>query len=213
VRSGRSSDAITLNDRAPDLVTPRNSKGGSPPPGWAGLRILVPVVAAVFGCAATSAAADDAGVVEARIKAAFVYNFARFIDWPPGAAPGPLRIGIQGRGDLVLPLEEVIRGKKANGRSLETAHVATAGEAEHCEILLIERSEDSRVREIVQTLAGKPVLTVCDGDNCLRDGAMIGFRIVDDSVRFQINQEAIEHSGLKISSQLLKVALPAGKLP
>jgi hypothetical protein len=170
------------------------------------------VVAAVFGCAATSAA-DNAGVVEARIKAAFIYNFARFIEWPPGSAQGPLRIGIQGSGNLISPLEEVVRGKTANGRSLETADVGTASEAEHCEILLIERSEASRVREIVQTLAGKPVLTVCDGDNCLRDGAMIAFRIVDDSVRFQINQEAAEHSGLKISSQLLKVALPAGRRP
>jgi hypothetical protein len=171
----------------------------------------VPIIAAVFGCAATSAA-DDADV-EARIKAAFIYNFARFIEWPPGSAQGPLRIGIQGHGDLVSPLEEVIRGKTANGRSLEVTHVGTAGEAGHCEILLIERSEASRVREIVQTLAGKPVLTVCDDANCLRDGAMIAFRIVDDSVRFQINEEAAEHSGLKISSQLLKVALPAGRRP
>jgi len=172
----------------------------------------VPVVAAVFGCAATSAA-DNAGVVEARIKAAFVYNFARFIEWPSSSAEGPLRIGIQGRGDLVSPLEEVIRGKTANGRSLEIAHVGTTSEAERCDILLIERSEAGRVREIVQALSGKPVLTVCDSDNCLRDGAMIAFRIVDDSVRFQINQEAAEHSGLKISSQLLKVALPGGKRP
>jgi len=190
----------------------RNARGGSLPSRWVRLGILVPVAAAVFGCAATSAA-DNAGAVEARIKAAFIYNFARFIEWPPASAQGPLRIGVQGRGDLFAPLEEVIRTKTANGRSLEVAHAGTAREAEHCEILLIERSEASRVREIVQALAGKPVLTVCDSDNCLRDGAMIAFRIVDDSVRFQINQEAVEHSGLKISSQLLKVALPAGKHP
>jgi len=177
-----------------------------------GLGILVLVVAALLGCAAISAA-DSASVVEARIKAAFIYNFARFIEWPPGSAQGPLRIGIQGRGDLVSPLEVVIRGKTANGRSIEMVRVSTASEAEHCEILLIERSEAGGVREIAQTLAGKPVLTVCDGDNCLRDGAMIAFRVVDDSVRFQINQEAAEHSGLKISSQLLKVALPGGKRP
>jgi hypothetical protein len=173
--------------------------------------ILAPVAAAVFGCAVTCAA-DNAGV-EARIKAAFIYNFARFVEWPANSTNTPARIGILGRGDLDSPLEEVVRGKTASGRPIEVTHVGTASEAEHCEILLIEHSEASRVRDIVQALAAKPVLTVCDGDNCFRDGAMIAFRIVDDSVRFQINQEAAERSGLKISSQLLKVALPAGRRP
>jgi hypothetical protein len=193
-------------------VTTRNGKGGRSPSRWAGLRILAPAVAAaVFGCA--TASAGDNAAVEAGIKAAFIYNFARFVEWPASSTNTPLRIGILGHGDLVSPLEKVIRGKTASGRSIEVIHVSTAGEAQHCEILLIERSEFSRFKEIVQTLAAKPVLTVCDGDNCFRDGAMIAFRIVDDSVRFQINQEAAERSGLKISSQLLKVALSPGRRP
>jgi hypothetical protein len=179
---------------------------------WTKLRNLVPVVvAAIVGCAATSAA--DNAAVEARIKAAFIYNFARFVEWPVHPANTPMRIGILGRGDLASPLEGVIQGKTANGRSIEVTHVSTTSEAEHYEILLIERSEISRVRDIVRALAAKPVLTVCDGDSCFRDGGMIAFRIVDDSVRFQIDQEAAEHSGLKISSQLLKVAIPAGRHP
>ena len=88
------------------------------------------------------------------------------------------------------------------------SRIGGVAEADNYEILLIERSESRHVKEIVQALAGKPVLTVCDDGNCFRDGAMIAFRIAEESVRFQVNQEAAERVGLKISSQLLKVAVP-----
>jgi hypothetical protein len=151
--------------------------------------------------------------VETRLKAAFIYNFARFIEWPVHSGAGSVRIGILGRGDLASPLEEVVKGKLANGRPIEATHITAASEADCCEILLIERSESKHVREIVQAIADKPILTVCDGGNCLRDGVMITFQIVAESVRFQINQQAAEHAGLKISSQLLKVSIPAGGKP
>ena len=156
--------------------------------------------------------AADNSDVETQLKAAFIYNFARFVDWPPRPVPGPVRIGILGSGELAAPLREVIRGKMVDGRSIEVTNISSVADAEHFEILLIERSELKHIREIVQSLAGKPVLTVCDEGNCFRDGAMIAFQVVDESVRFQISQESAEQVGLKISSQLLKVALPpAGK--
>jgi uncharacterized protein DUF4154 len=170
---------------------------------------LIPILAAALFVTAPATASGNADV-ETRIKAAFIYNFARFVEWPARASPGPVRIAILGHGDLAAPLEEVIRGKTANGRSIEVTHISAATEMDCCEILVIERSEAKHVGEIVEALAGKPVLTVCDGGNCLRDGVMIVFQMVDESVRFQINQEAAEHAGLKISSQLLKVAIPAG---
>ena len=173
---------------------------------WRALAIaLVPVLAATLSIPLTSAA--DSPDVETRVKVAFIYNFARFVEWPVRSASGSIRIGILGRGDLGAPLEEVIRGKSANGRPIEVTHINAVAGADSCEILLIEQSESKHLKDIVQALAGKPVLTVCDGGNCLRDGVMIGFRIVEESVRFQVNQEAAEHAGLKISSQLLKVAI------
>ena len=169
----------------------------------AGLSILVSALAGPG-----AARASDGPDVEARIKAAFVYNFARFVEWPARPVPGPVRIGILGHGDLGGPIETVTKGKLANGRPIEVAYISAATEADCCEILLIERSESKHVREIVQALAGKPVLTVSDGESALRDGVMIVFQIVEESVRFQINQDAAERAGLKVSSQLLKVALP-----
>ena len=146
--------------------------------------------------------------VEAHLKAAFIYNFARFVEWPSNTTPGPVRIGVFGRGDIIAPLEDIVRGKSANGRPIEVARLASPAQADGCAILLIEQSETKHIRDTVSTLANKPVLTVCDGGDCLRDGGMISFQTVNESVRFQINQQAAENAGLRISSQLLKVALP-----
>jgi hypothetical protein len=149
--------------------------------------------------------------VEIRVKAAFIYNFARFVDWPANmnSTSGPVRIGILGSGPLELQLTKVVQGKSAKGKRIEVVPFHSMSDADLCDILFIQPSEGKHIAEIIQSLAGKPVLTVCNGDPCIRDGGMIAFQIADDSVRFQINQEAAKHAGLKISSQLLKVALPA----
>ena len=174
---------------------------------WVFVAAWIALLAASLPQPARAGGSDNSDV-ETQLKAAFIYNFVRFIEWPPRPGSGPVRIGILGHGDLSSSLEEVIRGKAANGHSIEVLYINAGADAERCEILLIERSEAKHVKDISQALAGKPVLIVCDGGNCFRDGATIAFQMVDESVRFQINQEAAAHAGLKISSQLLKVALP-----
>lgn len=161
-------------------------------------------------CLRMQASGSPISNVATRVKAAFIYNFARFVEWPPRAGSAPFHIAVMGKGELAAPLEEVIRGKLTNGRPITISYVRSAAEAECCEILLIESSEARHMTEIAQALSEKPVLTVCDSANCQHDGGMIAFQVVEESVRFQINQEAAEHAGLKISSQLLKVAIPNG---
>jgi hypothetical protein len=174
-----------------------------------GCGSLILALGVSFFPAAPIAQGADNGDVEGRVKAAFVYNFARFVEWPPSPPRQSVRIAVLGRGDLAAPLEEITRGKTVNGRPIEVIRVPSAASVPHCDLLLVERSESKHLKSVVQAVVGSPVLIVCDGPNCLKDGAMIGFQLVEESVRFQINQEAAEKAGLKISSQLLKVALPA----
>jgi len=177
------------------------------------VRVAALILVSLSFVAGSLPAAEDADV-ESHVKAAYIYNFARFVEWPARAGAGPVRIGVLGHGDLAPHLEEVVRGKSVNGRSIEVTHVSAASEGDCCQILIIERSESKRLKDVTQALAVKPVLTVSDCGGGIRDGVIIGFRMVDESVRFQISQEAAERAGLRISSQLLKVALPAdGKLP
>lgn len=175
--------------------------------GRVALGLLVTFAGGAIAVEQSTANGADTAEVETRIKAAFIYNFARFIEWPAGSNSGPVRIGVIGHGDLSAPLEEVVRGKSVGGRAIRVTPVENISEAESCAILLIERSESMHSKEIAQGLAGKPVLTVSDDESGSKEGIMIAFQLVDESVRFQINQEAAERAGLKISSQLLKVAV------
>ena len=158
-----------------------------------------------------SANAAVANLTAAKTAVLVAYVFERYAKARP---PGGDDMGrfqpraVIGNNDLRSALEETVRGKTANGRRIQVRPVSALADSDHFQILLIERSESRKMREIAHSVAGKPVLTVCDFDSCLRDGGMIGFRVVDETVRFEVNLEAAERAGLKVSSQLLKVALP-----
>lgn len=171
-------------------------------------RVLIVLCVLLLVRSAGEAEGVESTQVESAVKAAFLYNFARFVEWPPVHTGGAIRIGVLGKGEVGGALEDVVRGKTVNGRPIRIWRLTSAADADQCEILLIERSEVKHLKEILPLLAGKPVLTVCDGASCVKDGGMIAFQIVDESVRFQISQESAQRAGLKISSQLLKVALP-----
>lgn len=165
------------------------------------------VLAIGASCPATGADSSD---LETAVKAADILNFGRFIEWPAHLNSGPiLRICVTGRGDLAAALRESVEGKSIGGRAVTVTGVAASGAADCCDILLIERSELRHARAIVQGLTGKPVLTVCDDPSGIAAGVMVVFRLAGETVRFEINQEAAGQAGLKISSQLLKVAIPA----
>jgi hypothetical protein len=152
-------------------------------------------------------AADD---LELQVKAAYLYNFARFTEWPRTALPDPpaaFRLCVLGKDPLVPVLEQALRGKTVNGRPLAVLALTSAGEAEGCHMLFIARSEQKRIKVILRQIAARPALTVSDIDNVLREGVAIQFRLVDQTVRFDVNLDASNAAGLKISSQMLKVAL------
>ena len=174
-----------------------------------GVGVLLLALSAALLPSALAAQAGDSSDVEARVKVAFVYNFTRFIEWPQSTLKQPVRIAVIGRGDLRHLWKKLRAAKWLTARPIEVIRLTSATLIPHCDVLLVEHSEAKHLSGLIQTVAGKPVLTVCDAANCMKDGAMIGFQLVEESVRFQINQDAAEKAGLKISSQLLKVALPS----
>ncbi len=159
--------------------------------------------------ASSPAAGADSTDVETTVKALDILNFGRFVEWPTHVNSGPaLRICVAGHGDLAAVVRDSAEGKSIGGRAVTVTPVAASSAADCCEILLIERSELRHTKAIVQILAGKPVLTVCDDPNGFGAGVMVVFRLVGETIRFEINNEAASQAGLKISSQLLKVAIP-----
>jgi len=145
---------------------------------------------------------------ETLIKAAFLYNFAKFVEWPVDAFADdqtPLTLGILGKDPFGDALE-TIRDKSVGGRRLEIKRSKTIQDLEKCHILFISGSEKNRVKMIFNGLKGSNTLTVGDMESFAQRGGIINFISVDKKIRFEINVDAAMQTGLKISSKLLKLA-------
>lgn len=167
--------------------------------------ILIPVL--LSGLLNTSVQAQSSD--EYQVKAAFLFNFARYVEWPVNAFGdgGPLIIGVIGDARFTGVIDSAIGGKALNGRRLVTKTFPNLKSITACHILFISASAKENPRQIVAA-AGPGALTVGESAHFTQMGGMINFTIVDSKVRFEINQGAAERAGLKISSQLLKLARP-----
>lgn len=145
---------------------------------------------------------------EYAVKAAYLYNFAKFVEWPQEAfatADAPLRICIVGDnpfGDALAALS----GKTAQDHPVETRLVSAATGFGSCHIVFISGTEQGQFKTLLAKLSRLPILTVSDINAFAQAGGMIGLVEADQRIRFDINLAAARQVGLKISSQLLKLA-------
>ena len=146
---------------------------------------------------------------EYQIKAAFLYNFAKFIEWPNDSSMQrnePFIIGLFGEDPFNAILSKKIRGRTIQGHSIMVQRFYKVKEIRACQVLFINSSEKKRFKEILRHINRSPILTVADVDDFSAIGGMINFIIVKNKIRFEINPQAAEKNGLKISSRLLKLA-------
>ncbi len=146
---------------------------------------------------------------EYQIKAAFLYNFAKFVEWPPetsGGADDPMAICIVGKDPFGNILDELIKNKDISRRRLVVRRMNQGQSARDCQVAFISSSEKPHMRAILEGLKGESVLTVGDMEGFAVLGGMINFTMEQSRVRFEINVEAAERAGLKISSKLLNLA-------
>jgi hypothetical protein len=147
---------------------------------------------------------------EYEVKAAYLYNFGRFVEWPPDVPLGTadtFTICVMGRDPFGSALDTTISGEKIGGKTVVARRISGSGEATDCRILFVSASEDKQVKEILSTLGKQRVLTVSDLPQFIQQGGMVQFVLVNERVRFEINLAATHEAGLNLSSQLLKVAV------
>ena len=160
-----------------------------------------------------NAVADAASPRAARyseylVKAAFLYNFARFTEWPSGtyADPSaPLMVCVLGKDPFGRMLDS-LAGKRINGRPVAVSRLVGVEKAWQCQVLFIGESQERQRAGIVGRLAGRPVLTVCNAPKCARFGGMISLKVVSEKIRFVIDVDSAKSAGLKFSSKLLALA-------
>jgi uncharacterized protein DUF4154 len=146
--------------------------------------------------------------MEYEVKAAFIHNFTKFIDWPSEAfetKDSPFRIGILGKGFIDKSLID-LTGKKTQKRLLEVSRVKNPNEFSQFHVIFVNSSENGRLKSILQTLKGAGILTIGDMPGFAERCGVINFYLKSGKVRFEINVEASHQEKLKISSKLLRLA-------
>jgi hypothetical protein len=174
------------------------------------------VALCVWGSVLPAAGAESLTAREHQVKAAFVYNFAKFVEWPAisfQTTNSPLVIGVVGKSPIIAALEAAVRDRTINGRPIIVKSVETAEAARATHLVFVAASEDKRMAELLPALANASVLTVGESEAFAGDGGMINFILDGDKCRFDINMDSAEKAGLKVSAQLQKLAKTVRRRP
>jgi len=154
--------------------------------------------------------AQKASPTEYEVKAAYLYNFGRFVQWPNKATAhggSPFTVCVLGQDPFGQALDAILAGESIDGANAAAARITKPQEAVNCRILFISSSEDSQLKQILVALEGRSVLTVSDLPLFSQRGGMVQFVLDGKRVRFEVNLTPVEHAHLALSSQLLKVAV------
>ncbi len=178
-------------------------------PAW-----IRPVLFSITACCVLGASMGSSDINrEHRVKAAFLYNFAKFIDWPDNKSDQVFQFCIIGEESLGLAMETVA-GKTVRGQVISVRRSPVYDQKSDCHLLFVSKSSGSSVKSFIDRLTRQGVVTVGEGEQFVRYGGMIGFTKKNKSnaepgkvrVGFAINVDTARRAGVQVSSELLKLA-------
>ena len=158
---------------------------------------------------AAGAAQAQSQTEEYRVKAALLFHFAQLVDWPPSAFANdssPITVCTIGQDPFDGELEMTLSGKSVGMRPVRILHLKETRDAVGCQLLFVGSNENKRVPSVLAEVGKAPVMTVGESDGFLEQGGMVRLDLEDGKIRFAINLDASEQSGLKISSRMLLLA-------
>ena len=148
-------------------------------------------------------------MLEQRIKAAFLYKFAGYVDWPAASfarSDTPFTIAVVGADPLAAELSQAVAGRTVNDRPVAVRRLKPGESLDGVHILFVGKGENARLAQLVKTAQTRSVLTVTESEGALAHGSVINFVLDDRRVRFEISLDSAEKSKLRLSSRLLAVA-------
>ena len=173
---------------------------------------LVVLANLILLAAAPFASSQSGQPTEYQLKAAFLFNFAKFIEWPEksfGSPGSPFTVCVIGQDPFGAALEVSLLGKTMGSRAVQIMrfpNLTTLAEARHCQIVFISASEKIHFHEVIESLNNVDALLVGDTDGFVASGGTIEFTLEDNHIRFLINPDAAGRADLKVSSKLLALA-------
>jgi hypothetical protein len=172
-------------------------------------RLIVLILMMLMGQASQAWAQDGGQSSEYLIKAGYIYNFAKLVEWPASAfeqADSPIVIGILGSDPFGPIIDKVLEGKKVNGHPFVIKRLRAAVDAKECHILFLGSSVSPQVADTIRLIRGTPVLTISEIPGFANRGGIIHLTLEENKVRFEVNVEAAKEADLNISSRLLVLA-------
>lgn len=172
-------------------------------------NLICLIVICTLVCGSLYECKGDDSQAEYKIKAAFIYNFAKFVEWPQQAFVNnnsPVIIGVLGRDPFGDILDDTVKNKTIGKRKIVVTRYKDVSNIGVCHILFISSSEKKRLLKIADKLKGTSILTVGEVKNFARKGGIIGFVRKEDTIGLEINLTNARQAKLKISSKLLKIS-------
>lgn len=154
------------------------------------------------------ASAQQGAYDAAQVKAAFLYHFSTYVQWPSPAASGDsITIAVMGDDDVARHLAQFLPGRRIEGRAVEVRRVARVLDLTNEEVLFIGSDYNDQLGALTAAVGTRPMLVVTDAENGLDRGGMVNFQLVDSRVRFEVSLRRAEEARLTLSSRLLVAAL------
>jgi uncharacterized protein DUF4154 len=173
------------------------------------LAVTMSLASLILGGSGLDVAADGNASSEYQVKAAFLFHFAQFVDWPAEVfkdADSPLTYCTLGEDPFHGALDATLNGKTVGARAFRVQHFKQVQELRECQVLFLGAAEKKILAAELERLRGAPILTVGESESFAQEGGMISFFLEDNKVRFNINLGAAERAKLKISARLLALA-------
>jgi hypothetical protein len=195
-------DAVSADPRERCRADPRVSL-------WHRLIAGACVLGFALVAAHLASAQPRAPATERGVKAAFLYKFLDYVEWPPGAftrPDQPIVVGVLGADDLQAELADAVRGRTVGDRPVDVRRVRPGEGLAGLNVLFVGAAEHARIGSIARSAQGRGLLIVSESDDALDAGGTINFVVQDGRVRFEVALAAAERAGIKLSSRLLAVA-------
>lgn len=169
------------------------------------IKILIILVCIAFSNTGASAEPPQDATYVQDVKAVFIYNFTKYMNW--AGEDTLFQIGVIGETPILDPLRQIAQKRRVNQKEIQIKHFDHPDQIDHCHILFIPESEKSQLNAVIRRIRDKNILTVSEIENALFGGVMINFVIRQETVKFEINLQAIKQAGFQPGSELLKLAV------
>lgn len=172
-------------------------------PPWR-VQFWMHIASAAMLLTGTAAHADN--LAEDKAMAGFIFNFTKYTEWPPAALSGAELLVCSPSAQPLSGKLAALQGQLVQGRTIQIQSPARQGEWRDCHVLFVAADDAQRIDAVLKNTAQRAVLTISDAPDFVQSGGMIGLKLRGGRIRFEINQGAARQAGLKLSSQLLKLA-------